>query len=134
MKEFGDLLKKYISSVQLEKAEEYNNFYESWKSIAGDKIGNNTKIKDVEDGYLIIEIDHTGWKQLIKMNEKSIISRINRQYPALEVKKLKFFHVNKVQIMEENKIIESIKENNLEKIENTEFLDLLKKMKKRSQD
>ncbi len=136
MKKAGDLVNIYFNDVQKKQGEQYSNFHNSWKKIAGEKIGLNTKIKDIVDGNLIIEIDHPGWKQLILLKEKYILRQIKKSFPELLVEKMKFHfkttaNVTKKQIIvkkqEENKVI-------INEIENSGFSDLLKKMSKRSEE
>ncbi len=134
MKKAGDLLNGIFTEVQKKQGKVYNSFHDSWKEIAGEKIGNNSSIKDVIDGFLVIEIDHPGWKQLISLSEKRIIYKINKKFPELNLKKIKFYFKNnnkKVEVMQEEKVDNSDK---IEVIENIEFKDLLKKMNKRSEE
>jgi len=137
MKKAGDLISSYFNKVQEIQGESYINFNKSWKKIAGEKIGNNTTIYDVHDGNLIIEIDHPGWKQLILMKEKIIIAKIKKDYPELDIKKIKFHFKNKTKIRSENveKEKNEKKDNYIHKtFDNPDFFDLLKKMSKRSEE
>lgn len=134
MKKASDLLNTFFNDVQTKQGKAYNSFYDSWKKIAGEKIGLNSKIKDVEDGFLIVEIDHPGWKQLISLKEKQIIRKISKDYPELNIKRIKFYfkNNNKKILKEVVKPVE--KKDGIEQVDNIEFLELLKKMNKRSQE
>lgn len=136
MKKAGDLLNVFFNDIQKSEGEQFSNFHKSWEKIAGEKIGHNTKINDVVDGKLIIEIDHPGWKQLILLKEKNIIRQIKKQFPQLKVKKIKFIFKDRIKIDKKNFVIES--ENYTKTAENSEingdFLSLLKKMNKRSEE
>jgi len=139
MKKASDLLNVFFDDLQKSQGEQYIDFNKSWENIIGEKIGKNSKIKDVIDGNLIIEIDHTGWKQLILAKEKQIISKINRAFPELKIKKIKFHFTDRNKTKSEDKF--NFRENNTEN-ENVQgkreeidkdFLSLLKKMSKRSE-
>lgn len=136
MKKAGDLLNLYFDDVQKRQGEQYSNFHNSWKEISGEKIGLNTKIKDVEDGKLIIEIDHPGWKQLILLKERYILKKINKNFPELQVKKIVFYYKNDNKIHMKQKAEQNLieDEKNEIELENKNFSDLLKKMSKRSEE
>lgn len=136
MKKAGDILNIYFDEIQKKEGEEYSNFQNLWEKIAGEKIGLNSKIYDVEDGKLIIEIDHPGLKQLIMLKEKAIIRTIQKDFPQLNVKKIKFYFKSK-----SNSVVKS--NNQMEKIDvkpakdvviDKNFSELLKKMSKRSEE
>jgi len=136
VKKAGDLLNVYFDDIQRAEGEQYSNFQNSWENIAGKKIGINSKIKDVVDGNLIIEIDHPGWKQLIMMKEKGIIRAINKDFPQLHIKKIKFyFKNNSVKVVKPLEKRENVEINPTEdRVIDKDFSELLKKMSKRSEE
>lgn len=136
MKKAGDLLNLYFDEIQKSEAEQYSNFQNSWEKIAGTKIGTNSKIKDVIDGKLIIEIDHPGLKQLILFKEKYIIRSIKKEFPELNILKIKFYFKNNSIITKKNTVInEKTEYKSVEKSDiDVNFSDLLKKMSKRSEE
>ncbi|MGL1893720.1 MAG: DUF721 domain-containing protein [Spirochaetaceae bacterium] len=136
MKKAGDLVNIYFNEVQKKEGEQYNSFHNSWNEITGDKIGNNSEIKDIVDGNLIIQIDHPGWKQLILLKEKYILKKINKKFPELSVKKIKFYFKNSNKINDKTKDILKNTDINRDKVEidNANFSELLKKMSKRSEE
>ena len=136
MKKAGDLLNSYFNEIQKSEAEQYSSFQNSWEKIAGSKIGLNSKIVDVIDGKLIVEIDHPGVKQLILLKEKYIIKGIKKGFPDLNVNKIKFYFKNdrkksviKTEIKDFPKKI-SVDDSLISK----DFSELLKKMSKRSEE
>ncbi len=136
VKKAGDLLNIFFNDVQKSEGEQFSNFHKSWEKIAGEKIGHNTKIHDVVDGNLIIEIDHPGWKQLILMKEKSIIRQIKKDFPQLKVEKVKFYFNDRVKVVKKDSVTEN--EIYTKTTDNSDisgdFLSLLKKMNKRSEE
>lgn len=136
MKKAGDLVNLFFNEVQKKQGEQYNSFHDSWEKIAGEKIGVNSEIRDIIDESLIIEIDHPGWKQLILLKERQILNKINKEFPELSVKKIKFYFKNSKKISENSKEIEKsadINQVNVE-VDNKDFSQLLKKMSKRSEE
>ncbi len=136
MKKAGDILNIFFNEIERKQSEDYLSFYQSWKKIAGNKIGENTTIKDIIDGTLFIEIDHPGWKQLIMIKEKNILRQINNKYPELSVKKIRYnFKKSSNEKIKNIKNEKIIKKNIVKnEIENEDFSQLLKKMRKRSQE
>lgn len=136
MKNAGDLINALFSDLQIDQGESYINFNSSWKKIAGEKIGNNSKIKDIVDGNLIIEIDHPGWKQLIQLKEKYIIKKIKYDFPELNVKKIKYYFKNREKAVDESGMVVNKDKKTVKDIEidNSDFLSLLTKMNKRSEE
>lgn len=136
MKKAGDLVNIFFNEVQKKQGQQYNSFHDSWEKIAGDKIGLNSEIRDVIDENLIIEIDHPGWKQLILLKEKYIIKKINKEFPDLPIKKIKFYFKNSKKIDEKIQEIPKNADINQVSVEvdNKDFSELLKKMSKRSEE
>lgn len=145
MKKIGDLVNNFFNEMQQKQGEEYISFNKSWSEIAGDKIAQNTEIKDIEDGNLIIKIDHMGWKQLIMTKEKKIIYVINKKFPELKVKKIKFYFStnhkktsrnleDKTQILPEDGRETKNEIENSKTDMNNDFKSLLEKMRKRSEE
>lgn len=136
MKKAGDLLNIYFDDVQKSEGAQYSNFQKSWENIAGKKIALNSKISDVIDGKLIIEIDHPGVKQLILLKEKWILKSIKKDFEQLNITKIKFyFKNNSIKTVKnsdkiENKVYKAV----VDQVEDKDFSELLKKMSKRSEE
>lgn len=137
MKKAGDLLNSFFDEVQREKGERYVAFYESWQKIAGEKIGRNSRIVDLEGAVLIVEVDHPGWIQLLQINEKKILYKVRKLYPELGVEKLKIFLKGEMKeriAPEKSEINQDSADSSVETMEESPFKDLLQKMKKRSKE
>lgn len=136
MKKAGDLLNIFFDDIQKAQGEQFSDFHKSWERIAGEKIGQNTKINDIVDGNLIIEIDHPGWKQLILLKEKNIIRQINKDFPELKVGKIKFYFNNRTNKNKNEVVVieKKTQETLLESDMSDDFQLLLKKMNKRSEE
>lgn len=136
MKKAGDLLHNYFDEIQMQEGKEYSELKNSWRDIAGDKIGYYSTLNDVVDGVLIIDIDHPGIKQLILLKERYIIRQINKLYPVLNISKIKFnFRNNPYSNRKKGNIQEETEEKTVEeRVSDKDFLSLLKKMSKRSEE
>ncbi len=84
-----EILKAYFNDTQIDRADEYHSFFTSWKQLAGINIAAHTRPRDVRGGVLIVEADHPGWVQLLHMQKRTILRKIMRDYPQLEVKEIR---------------------------------------------
>ncbi len=56
----------------------------------GERLAGNTRVVDLKKGVLLIETDHSGWIQYLKMYQKFIINGLKRALPNLEIKSFAF--------------------------------------------
>lgn len=84
-----EILKAYFNDTQIDRADQYHSFFSSWKQLAGINISAHTHPRDIRGRVLIVEADHPGWVQLLHMQKRSILRKINREYPQLEVKEIR---------------------------------------------
>lgn len=84
-----EILKAYFNDTQIERADQYHSFFTSWKQLAGINIAAHTRPRDIRGSVLIVEADHPGWVQLLHMQKRNILRKINHDYPQLEVKEIR---------------------------------------------
>lgn len=88
MKQARDVLQQFLIKRGL-KIEKYNSIFDQWESIAGERIASQSKVRDIVNDTLIIEVYHPGWKQLLQVKQNWIIMKINKLYPNIGIKELK---------------------------------------------
>ncbi len=99
-KELINKLFKNINMGDFEKSIQVNN---TWKeiletiksnSLNGNNIGKNmaahSKVSDLKNGILLIEVDHSGWIQMIKTYQKYIMNGLKNKIPELKINALAF--------------------------------------------
>ena len=142
----GDVLKNLsiFSNVNLEKAQSFTNIFTSWQFIVGRKIAGYSRIKELDKHTLVIEADHPGIIQLLQLNYRDNLNKLNRKYPELKIYDLRILLKDPAVIYEKKteKIVliedednynnENNKKIDLNNIDNENFKELLFKMKKRS--
>ncbi|MBN1697193.1 MAG: DUF721 domain-containing protein [Spirochaetales bacterium] len=93
MERAGDILKKYLGGIlSKEKKEEgkrYSRFFSEWEKIIGEKLYGHTVIVDIVHHSLLLEVDHPGWLQLLRLKENSILKKIRKYYPELNIYSIK---------------------------------------------
>jgi predicted nucleic acid-binding Zn ribbon protein len=94
MKKAGDILKVLMERIESEKGTAYRQsvqVFREWDRIVGEKLAAHSTVRDLENGFLVVDIDHPGWLQLLQMKEREIVNRIRKFYPELELKGLKLY-------------------------------------------
>lgn len=56
----------------------------------GELLISHTRVVDLKNGILLVEIDHPGYIQTLQMYNSYIIRGMNKKYPELEIKTLSF--------------------------------------------
>jgi hypothetical protein len=83
------LLNNLLEKKQNKDGTIYYRFFSKWEHIIGKKLYGHTKIIDLKNNNLIIVVDHPGWLQILKMNERTIIKKVRKLFPQLAVKSMK---------------------------------------------
>lgn len=56
----------------------------------GERLAGNTRVVDLKNGVLLVETDHSGWIQYLKMYQKFILNGLKMKLPELDIKSLAF--------------------------------------------
>ena len=87
MDKAGDLLKQVFENFDIgEQGETYIKFFSSWTKIVGFDLASHTNVSDIRNGSIIVEVDHPGWMQLLQMKQKSVLFKVKKNFPDLEIK------------------------------------------------
>jgi len=145
----GDILKNlsFFTASSDPHGAEYRGMFSSWEKIAGQKLSQYSRIVDIENQSLLIEVDHPAIIQLLQVKYREILARIRRNYPQLQISDLRMFVKNPEYVRKREEFkqesfpgdgvgpveVKSENEVNFESIENDNFRVLLQDMKKRSQ-
>ena len=90
MEKAGDILKNFLIENGYNNTNLNFKIFRDWEFIIGKKIYGHSRIMDIDNHVLIIEVDHPGWLQLITLKEKEIVKKIRQRYPELEIRSLKY--------------------------------------------
>ena len=89
MDQIGEFLKQLLDKNEIALNNNYNSFFKSWDKIAGERLSDYTKVKDISNNQLIIEVSHPGWLQMFQFEEQKILKKIRKEYPELKIKTIK---------------------------------------------
>lgn len=85
----GDVLKLLFDRLVPEEAEEYSRFFSGWEKIAGAETAMHVFPRDIVNNVLVLETDHPGWSQQIRMRQEGLLKVIRKKYPDLGIKKIR---------------------------------------------
>ena len=91
MKKAADLLRTILDQSRIDEAKTYSSFFRSWARIAGPDLAAHSKVIDIRNGVVVVEADHPGWLQMIQIRRASILRKVRKSYPELEIRDLRFF-------------------------------------------
>lgn len=133
MKEMKDILK-----VILENYEKGGNpLTMDWPFIVGEELALHSRFMGIEKKAILVEVDHSGWKQLLLLKQDEIIQTIGKNYPDYQIHRIiisvkKEKEVIKTQPAKEGRKGQTVDlEDVLDKINNQDFREYLEKLKKR---
>lgn len=85
--EICSVWKKVVSGVHSYKHESED----SEKRIPiGERLAGNTRVIDLKNGVLLVETDHPGWIQYLRMYQKFILTGLKMKLPDLKITNLAF--------------------------------------------
>ena len=89
MKSARDLIAALFDEQTGVLADRYSSIFSGWKRIAGTDIAAHSRVKDIQHGAIIIEVDHPGWVQMIRLKERRILTSIQKRYPELNIRTIR---------------------------------------------
>ena len=90
MKRAGDVFSLLFNDEkQLKNADTYSALISCWKDLV-EKNGISAAaahswIKSLDKGLVWIEVDHPGWKQILRTKESKLLSDFHRRFPEMDI-------------------------------------------------
>jgi len=89
MKTAGDILSTLFDAQFMKKAQSYSKFFDSWNDITAKNgiaaAAAHSHIKDLDNGILLIEMDHPGWKQILQTKQSELLNDFRVRFPELDI-------------------------------------------------
>ena len=79
--------KKVVSGVHSFKHEAEDS---DKRMPLGERLAGNTRVVDLKNGVLLVETDHSGWIQYLRMYQKFILNGLRMNLPELKITNLAF--------------------------------------------
>ena len=90
IKSASEILAGFFDREVAAAAGEYQGFSMAWKTIAGPRLGEHSRPRDIRHGILLVEAEHQGWIQLLSMQQDRIVAEIRRRFPSLGIRGMAF--------------------------------------------
>jgi rubrerythrin len=89
MKTVGEILSTLFDKQFMEKAHEYSKFFDSWEDITAKNgiasAAAHSRIKDLDRGIVLVEIDHPGWKQILQTKQSKLLNDFRFRFPEMDI-------------------------------------------------
>jgi predicted nucleic acid-binding Zn ribbon protein len=85
VKKIGDLLKEYLKEMGWLSGNPYEPLFKGWKDIAGEALAAHSRLIDVQNGMLLVEVDHPGWLQMLQLRKTPLLEAARRAAPGTSI-------------------------------------------------
>jgi len=89
MKTAGNVLSAFFDEGFMKKAKSYSKLFDSWADITAKNgiaaAADHSRIKDLDRGILLVEMDHPGWKQILQTKQSNLLNDFCIRFPELEI-------------------------------------------------
>lgn len=92
----SQMISRVFGNVEAGTIESGNKIVSSWRKVVetinpdGNKLSAHSKISDLKNGILLIETDHPGWIQMLKIHEKYILKGLRNLNKDVKIYSLAF--------------------------------------------
>ncbi|MDR2542675.1 MAG: DUF721 domain-containing protein [Treponema sp.] len=85
----GEVLAALFDKQFVEKAHGYSKLFESWTDITAKNgiaaVAAHSRIKKLERGILLVEMDHPGWKQILQTKQSKLLNDFRYRFPTMNI-------------------------------------------------
>jgi len=89
MKTAGEILSTLFDKQFVEKAQGYSKFFDSWEDITAKNgiasASAHSRIKDLDRGIVLVEMDHPGWKQILQTKQSKLLNDFRLRFPEMDI-------------------------------------------------
>jgi len=86
----SEILAALFNDETQQKGELYSSIFKDWKYVVGPKLSAHSKISNIKNNIVIVEVEHPGWLQLLQVQEKNILSKLQNKNPGLKLRGVSF--------------------------------------------
>ena len=81
MRKVGDVLRDFLKERGWPLEDPYGPLFRGWEDIAGPELGTRSRVVEVEDGVIVVEVDHPGWLQMLQLRKRSLLEAARKAAP-----------------------------------------------------
>jgi hypothetical protein len=90
VKDVRALLTAFFDDEKLNRGGRYAEFFDSWRSVVGERLAAHSRIVDLDKGILIVEAEHPGWIQLLQVRQTQTLDALAERFPDLALRGIAF--------------------------------------------
>ncbi len=90
MKKVGDLARQFLQEKGWANGNPYDPLFRGWASVAGEGLATHSRLVDVRQGCLLVEVDHPGWLQLAQLRKAALLAAARRAAPLADIGGVRF--------------------------------------------
>jgi hypothetical protein len=89
VKKAAEILARILDEKGREIGTTYSSVFGGWSWIVGESLAEHSRVYEVKNRNLFVEVDHPGWMQLLLMKKPQILRSVKRKYSALNIRDVK---------------------------------------------
>lgn len=89
MKKASEILARILDEKGRKTGTTYSSIFGGWSSIVGESLAEHSRVYELRNSNLFVEVDHPGWMQLLLMKKPQILRTVKRKYPVLNIRDVK---------------------------------------------
>jgi predicted nucleic acid-binding Zn ribbon protein len=89
MRKAGDVLRDFLKERGWPAEDPYAPLFRGWGDIAGRELGSRSRVVEIEDGVVVVEVDHPGWLQMLQLRKRSLLAAARKAVPGGRIEDLK---------------------------------------------
>ncbi len=101
MEKADRILSALFERLNISDNEGYIQLFSTWRTVCDEVssrgLADHSAIVDVRHGTVIVAVDHPGWLQLIQMQEKRLLGKLQHRFPDMGLKAM-HFHITRDRI------------------------------------
>jgi predicted nucleic acid-binding Zn ribbon protein len=82
VRKVGDVLREFLKERGWPAEDPYAPLFRGWEQIAGRELGSRSRVVEVEDGVVVVEVDHPGWLQMLLLRKRSLLDAARKAVPG----------------------------------------------------
>jgi hypothetical protein len=89
VKKAADILARMLDEKNRELGRAFSSVFGFWSEVVGLSLAEHSRIYEIANQNLFVEVDHPGWMQLLFLKKPQILRALRRKFPDLRIKDLR---------------------------------------------
>jgi predicted nucleic acid-binding Zn ribbon protein len=89
VRKVGDVLRDFLKERGWPAEDPYGPLFRGWEDIAGPELGTRSRVVEVEDGVIVVEVEHPGWLQMLQLKKRALLEAARKAVPGGRIEDLR---------------------------------------------